>query len=172
MKEIRNFRGEIVRVESEYGEKWWHLSASTWGFLLGLGFLLLGFFMPTSVLVAVLRVFDVRIWTWEHFVLFSVIAGYLFVCWGLYRNWSEYDEDEERHAKNFILFGATVVVILLFLLILSIVGRFHLFFRPVVDLFARGRVTLAALWRTALIVVSVVPLIHFGKEWILGFWDD
>ncbi|MGI5831647.1 MAG: hypothetical protein ACOX6D_03835 [Thermoguttaceae bacterium] len=172
MKVIRNLKGEIVRVETSYGEKWWHLSASTWMLILGLLLLIVAGFVPSETLAAVPRVFNIKLWPWELVVLIPTIACYSFGCWRIYRDRGEHDEVERKHAKNFIGFGATAVVILLCLLILSVTGRFFLFFRPVVDLFARGRLTFAAFWRLALIVVSVVPLIHFGKEWVCGFWDD
>ena len=35
MKEIRNLKGEVVRTETSYGDRWWHFSASTWSLLFG-----------------------------------------------------------------------------------------------------------------------------------------
>lgn len=31
MKEIRNFKGEVVQREVSYGDRWWHLSREVWG---------------------------------------------------------------------------------------------------------------------------------------------
>lgn len=172
MKEIRNFKGEVVQREVSYGDRWWHWSREVWGCVFGLLFLLLGVFVPYQSVLVIQRFLNPRLWSWEHFTLLAATAGYLFCCWSIYRNWENYSGAEERRAKNFIIFGVTALVILYFLLILSIAGRFGLFFRPLGQMFARGRFSLAAVWRLALIVVACVPLIHFGKEWILGFWEE
>lgn len=172
MREVKNLKGEVVKVEPEYGEKWWHLSGSTWFLIAGLLLLNIGFFVKIDLLLSILRLLDIRIWPWEVLVLVPVLAGFLLWCVHLCRNWEDYDDDERRHHRNFIGFGITVTVVLLFLLILSMSGRFFLFFRPVTNLFSRGMVSMAAVWRSALIVVPLVPLIYFGKEWICGFWDE
>ena len=172
MKEIRNLKGEVVRTETSYGDRWWHLSASTWSLLFGAVLLVIGYSVSSESLGAASRIFDVRRWPHELFFLVPAIAAYLFWCWRISRNWFEYDEDERRHALNFIGFGAALMLIVSFLLLLSMTGRFFLFFRPLTDMFARGVFSLAAVWRALPFVALSVPLIYFGKEWICGFWDD
>ena len=172
MPEIRNLKGEVVKIVPEPGEGRLRLSGSTWFLIIGLILVNLGFFVKFDFLLSALRVFDIRLWPWEVFVLVPLIAAFFYQCWRIHRNWEYYDEDEERHAKNFIGFGATVLVILLFVFILLMTGRFSLFFRPVTNMFSRGIFSLAALWRSALVVVVLVPFIYFGKEWICGFWDE
>lgn len=171
MREIRNFKGEVVRVENETDDRWWHIPREVMLVVLGSLFYLLGLNEPAKAVRSILRFFDIRDWTWRHLLLVSVTAGFLFSCWRIKRNWEDYSYAEEKRAKNYIGFGATLTIILSFLLILSIFGRFSLFFRPVVDMFSGGRFSLSGLWRLALIVASSVPLIHFGKEWILGLWE-
>lgn len=172
MREIRNFKGEVVRTESSSGNPWYRFITGNGWIILGVLFLLLGFFVPAQAVFPVLGFFDIRIWSWQHLLLISVIIGYAVSCWQIFRNWSEYSDSEERHAKNFILFGASVTVILSFLLILSIIGYLSLFFRPVVTMFSSGRLSLTGFWRLLLIIVSLIPLVLFGREWIVGFWED
>ena len=142
------------------------------GVLFGLLFLFLGFCVPYQAVRTVQRFLNPCQWSWEHFTPFATTAGYLFCCWSIYRNWYDYGDAKERRAKNLIIFGITALMILYFLLILSIAGRFGLFFRPLGQMFAHGRFSLAAVWRLALIVITCVPFIHFGKEWILGVWKE
>ncbi len=172
MKEIRNFKGEIVKTEAAYGERWWHLSSETWMFLSGIVILTVTLLLPAAWFNAALHSLDVRVWTWRHFVLAAAAAGYAAGCWHIRRSWDGYDEDEKRHAMSFVWFGLTLIAILAFLVILSMTGRLALFFRPVAQMFSVGRFTLAAVWRLALLALASVPLIHFGKEWILGFWNE
>ncbi len=172
MKEIRNLKGEIVRVETSYGDRWWHFSSSTLSLAFGVILLIVGSLVSAESLVAAFRAFNVRLWPYELFILIPVIAGYLFACWRICRNWYDYDEDEKKHALNFIGFGTAFAFIVSSLLILSMTGRFFLFFRPLTDMLTRGVFSLAAVWRAALAVVLSVPLIYFGKEWVCGFWDE
>ncbi|MGI5832188.1 MAG: hypothetical protein ACOX6D_06605 [Thermoguttaceae bacterium] len=174
MKEIKNFKGEIVKVESSDGENWWRLSSSAWLWLLISGLILfnIGCFVKPSLIDSLLHFLDMRLWPWELFVIILVGAGFSFQCWRICRDYDEYYDYEKKHARNFIAFGVTVLVILLFLLFLSMTGRFFLFFRPIGNWFVRGHYTLQAVGRSALVVVSLIPLIYFGKEWICGFWDE
>lgn len=172
MPEIRNLKGEIVKTEPDDGGRCFYLSYSSWFLILGLVLVNLGLFVKLDFVLSALKIFDVRIWPWEVFVLVPLTATFLYQCKRIYKNWKYYDNDEKRHAKNFIGFGATVLVVLLFVFILLMSGRFFLFFRPVTNLFSRGTFSLAALWRSALVVMTLVPLIYFGKEWIFGFWDE
>lgn len=172
MGEIRNFKGEVVRIESSSGDRCRHFFAENWVVILGVLFLLLGFSVPAQAVTPVLQFFDIRTWTWRHLLLVSLIVGYIVGCWQIFRNWNGYSDSEERRAKNFIGFGAALVVIFSFMLILSIVGRLSLFFRPVTAMFSSGRLSWAGFWRLSLTVVSFVPLFHFGKEWIMGFWEE
>lgn len=84
MKEIRNLKGEVVRVEVSYGEKWWHLSASTWCLVLGGVLLIVGCF-PMDWLLALSRVLDPRMWPWELYVLVLTVTAYLLLCWWIHR---------------------------------------------------------------------------------------
>ena len=172
MPEIRNLKGEIIKIEPDDGGKYLHFSASVWFLIIGIILVSLGLFVDLNFVLSILRIFDFRLWPWEVFVLVPLVAVFFYQCWRIYRNWEYYDEDEERHAKNFIGFGVTVLVILLFVFILLLTGRFFLFFRPVTNMFSRGIFSLAALWRSALVVAALVPFIYFGKEWICGFWDE
>ena len=170
MKVIRNFKGEIVQAERPAGRRF-RLSAEVWGMLLGLLVMALGFSVPSRFMKEFLALFDVRFWSWPHLLLFSALICYAVGCWHIYRNWEDYDDNEQRHAKNFVAFGVTVIVIVLFLVILFLSGRFFLFFRPLATMFSTGRFSLAGIGRLALIVVFLIPLIHFGKEWIVGFGE-
>ena len=172
MKEIRNLKGEVVRTETSYGDRWWHFSDSTWSLVSGAVLLIIGCSVSSESFVAALRIFDVRLWPYELFVLIPVVAGYLFWCWRICRNWFDYDGDGKKHALNFVGFGAAFTVIISFLLLLSMTGRFFLFFRPLTDMLTRGVFSMAAVWRAVPVVVLSVPLIYFGKEWICGFWND
>ncbi|MBO7726739.1 MAG: hypothetical protein J6S40_09780 [Thermoguttaceae bacterium] len=172
MKEIRNFKGEVVRTENSSGGGLRALSGEVWFVFLGLLLLGIGCFLPVKAMSVFLRFFDVRIWTWQHLLLAAVAASYAVGCWHIWRSWDDYDEDEKRHAMSFVWFGLTVVVIVAFLVILALSGRFALFFRPMVGMFSTGRFSLAGIGRLALLIVPLVPLIHFGKEWILGFWNE
>ncbi len=171
MKEIRNFKGEIVQTKGPAGRRWFRLSGEVWGMLLGLLVMTLGCLVPPRFMAAFLRLFDVRFWSWPHPLVFSALICYAVGCWHIYRNWEDYDGDEERHAKSFVAFGVTVIVILLLLVALFLSGRFFLFFRPLGTMFSTGRFSLAGFGRLALIVVSLIPLIHFGKGWISGFFE-
>ncbi len=168
MREIKNFKGEIVKIESSYGDKWWHPSGSTWFLISGL---VLGIFANLSFSPSILNILDPRCWPWEIFVLIPLLAAFLYQCGRIYRNWEYYDEDEEKHAKNFVWLGVTVLLSLLFVCVLTMTGRFFLFFRPLTEMFTRGVFSLAAIWRAVPIVVLSVPLLYFGKEWICGFWN-
>ena len=172
MKEIRNLKGEIVGTKAAYGDRWWHFSSESWILLCGIVILAVTFFLPIGWFNAAFRFFDIRDWTWRHLLLVTLAVGYAIGCWHIVRRWEDYDEDEERRARSFIFFGLTLIVIVFFFVILSLTGRFALFFRPTAQMFSSGRFSLAGLWRLALLVVLSVPLIHFGKEWILGFWDE
>ncbi|MBR5414739.1 MAG: hypothetical protein IK105_02270 [Thermoguttaceae bacterium] len=172
MKEIRNFKGEVVQTKSSSGYRCLRWSGEVWGMLFGLLFVALGCLVPPRFMTAFLRLFDVRFWSWPHFLVFTAVICYAVGCWHIYRNWEDYDGDEECRAKSFIAFGLTVMVILLLLVILYLSGRFFLFFRPLVTMFSTGRFSLAGVGRLALIVVSLIPLIHFGKGWILGFFEE
>ncbi len=172
MREIRNFKGEVVRTETSYGDRWWHFSESTWSLLFGAVLLIIGCSISSETLGAVSRIFDVRLWRFGLLVLIPVVFGYLFGCWRICRNWFDYDEDEKKHALNFVGFGTSFAVIVFFLLFLSMTGRFFLFFRPLTDMLTRGVFSMAAVWRAVPIVVLSVPLIYFGKEWFCGFWND
>lgn len=172
MKEIKNLKGETVRVEPSEDNTRWRLSVSTWILLAGLIFFNIGCFVRPMFLDGVLQALDVRLWPWEVILFLFVIAGILFQCGRIRRGWSDYYDYEKKHAWNFIALSVTVLILLVFLFTLSLTGRFFLFFRPVVNWFARGHYTLSAVGRSALIVISLVPLIYFGKEWICGFWDE
>ena len=172
MREIRNLKGEIVRIESR-SSGWWHkLPCEVWFVLLGLILLAFGYAVPAKAMSVFLHFFDLRVWTWLHLLLFTTVASYAVGCWLVWRNWDDYDEDEEHRAMNFVWFGLTVVIVVAFLIILTLSGRFFLFFRPMVGMLSNGRFSLAGFGRLALLVAPLVPLIYFGKEWILGFWDE
>ena len=100
MKEIRNFKGEIVKTEAAYGERGWHLSSETWMFLSGIVILTVTLLLPAAWFNAALHSLDVRVWTWRHFVLAAAAAGYAAGCWHIRRSWDGYDEDEKRHAME------------------------------------------------------------------------
>ncbi len=172
MREIRNLKGEVVKTVPDGGEGRFRLSVSTWFLILGLVLINAGLFVKVDFVLSAFKIFDIRLWPWEVFVLVPLLAAFLYQCARIYKNWEYYDETEERHAKHFIGFGITVFVILLFVFILLMSGRFSLFFRPVTNMFSRGTFSMAALWRSALVIAALVPLIHFGKEWICGFWDE
>ena len=80
MKEIRNLKGEVVRTETSYGDRWWHLSASTWSLLFGAVLLVIGYSVSSESLGAASRIFDVRRWPHELFFLIPAVAAYLFWC--------------------------------------------------------------------------------------------
>ena len=172
MKVIRNLKGEVVRTENENSDRWWRIPREVMLVVLGSFFYLFGRYGPEQTVMPILRFFDIRDWTWRHLLLVSVAAGFLFSCWWIKRNWDDYSYTEEKRAKNYIGFGATATAILSFLLILSVTGRFSLFFRPVIAMFSSGRFSSSGLWRLALIVASSGPLIYFGKEWVLSFWEE
>ena len=172
MKEIRNLKGEVVKIDRSDEKRPLRLSGSSWLLISGLILLGAGCFVKLPLIESVIHLCDVRLWPWELFVIIAAAAGLSFPYWRIYRDREDYDDYDKKHAKNFIAFSITVMVILLFLLILSMSGRFFLFFRPIVNWFVRGHYTLQAVWRSVLIIVPLVPLIYFGKEWICGFWDE
>ena len=172
MKEIKNLKGEIVKVDDSDEERWWQLSASTWLLILGLILLNVGCFVKPTLLDSMIQLLDVRLWHWECVVSLFFLAGILFQFWRIRRDWNDYYDYEKKHAWGFIGFGVTVMIILLFFMILSATGRLSLFFRPIGNWFGFGQYTNAALFRSMILIVGLVPLIYFGKEWILGFWDE
>ena len=126
MKEIRNLKGEIVKTEAAYGERWWHLSFESWILLCGIAILAATFFLPIAWFNAAFHFFDIRDWTWRHLLLVVAVAAYAVGCWHIWRSWENYDEDEEHRARSFIFFGLTALVIVFFLVILSLTGRYSI----------------------------------------------
>ena len=171
MNVIRNFKGEAVQTEHATGGFWRWIPGEMWGGGFGLLFLLLGHFVPEEVAMSILHFFDIRLWAWEHILLMVFITSYVVGCWHIRQSWDYYDEDEKRHAISFICFGLTVVIVVVCLVILFLSNRFVLFFRPMIQMFSAGRFSLTGFWRLAIIITSSVLLVHFGKEWILGFYD-
>ena len=172
MTEIKNAEGQELRKDVPQEEKWWRISFSTWLLIGGLILLNIGCFVQSSTLDKLLPALDVRHWPWEVFVLLLVFAISVWQYRRFYRSWSDYYDHERKHARNFIGLSVTVLAILLFLTILSVSGRFFVFFRPVTYLFTVGKFSIAGFLRGILMVVMAVPLIYYAKEWIVGFWDE
>ena len=172
MKEIRNFKGEIVQRKAAYGDRWWHFSKEFWGIFGGVLFLLIGHLVPDRTILNIYRFLDIRLWTWQHILLISSLIGYTICFTMIVRNWKYYDKDEESHAKYFVGFCTTMLVMVIFFVSLSLTDRFCLFFRPITDMLTRGIFSLSAIWRAIPVISLSLFLIYFGTEWILGIWDN
>ena len=85
MKEIRNFRGEIVQAKSVPDEYLWLLPREAKYTILGI-FLLVDFVL-TQVVTLRLHFSDIRVRTLLHLLLDSVTLGFLLLYWSIYQSW-------------------------------------------------------------------------------------
>lgn len=174
-QEIRNLKGDVVQSANEKDAAWWHLSSSTWFLIGGLILFNIGSFFNPLILnpvFAILRIFDVRFWSWYFVFNLLLLLGFSIKCYQFYMNWDDYDTLDKLNAKCFINMSVSILIVAFVILCIGNLGLFQTYYRELYLWFRFGTFTWTAGFAFSLIFLLFAPVFYFTKEWILSFWNE
>lgn len=166
--EVRNLKGEIVS-NNDPDAKWYSFSSSTWLLIGGLILFNVGCFVNPGWLGSFFRLLDIRLWPWWYFLAIGVILLFSVKWFFIYRNWEDYDSDEEETARRFMRMSGVISGVLLFLVLLNMFGLVAALYYPVALWLRYGAFSWSAFLTFSIGILLFGLIFYFVKEWIVTF---